>query len=457
MRSESAIWLGAVGLIAALGILIGFGASGAGVIALALVGLVLYTFVGRAMSRPVDAAWLPKWVVLGFLAKLAGTWARHWMVTVFYEGGDSYRYYRVGSEFAAVWRSGEIPPLSGQGGIGTQYTEAITGALFAVFTPDLLGGFVMFSILAYAGQLGFYAAFRRWAKPHQLKPYAILILLLPTYAFWPSSVGKDALMVFGLGLSSYFIARALAKFDIGWLIALGLSLGFIGLIRIHIVALVVGSLLVAALVSKVRPGVGSRGFGRILVIGGALAGIALVIAFLPTVFRGNDFTSAGGLEGLATNVAERTSDGGSAVAGGPVSSPADIPDAFALVLFRPFILEAGNVQTVAAALETTFLLALLIWRLPTMLRHWREWRTNAYMVFSTVYVFAFAIAFSAIRNLGIITRQRGQVLAFFLVIVIGLGWEESKRVRAKRRLSEARASYPSYQDSALEASSEPGQ
>ena len=453
MRSEGAIWFGAVGLIAVLGILIGFGATGAGVLALAIVGLLFFTLLGRRMARPVDAKWLPKWVVLGFLAKLAGTYARHWMVTVFYEGGDSYRYYRVGSEFALVWRSGEIPPLSGQGGFGTQWTEAITGGLFAIFTPDLLGGFVMFSILAYAGQLGFYAAFRRWAKPHQLKPYAILILLLPTYAFWPSSVGKDALMVFGLGLSAYFVARALAKFDIRWLAALGLSLAFIGLVRIHITALVVGALLVAALVAKLRPGAGSRGFGRILVIGGALAGIALVIAFLPSVFRGNDLTSAGGIEGLASNVAERTSDGGSSVGGGPVSSPADIPDAFALVLFRPFIFEAGNVQTAAAALETTFLIGLFLWRLPTMWRHRKEWRTNAYMVFASAYTFGFIIAFSAIRNLGIITRQRGQVLAFFLVIVIGLGWEESKRARERKRLSEARASYPAYQDSVLEESS----
>jgi hypothetical protein len=37
-----------------------------------------------------------------------------------------------------------------------------------------------------------------------------------------------------------------------------------------------------------------------------------------------------------------------------------------------------------------------------------------------------------VRNLGIIARQRGQVLAFFLAVVIGLGWaekEKRKRVR----------------------------
>jgi hypothetical protein len=37
---------------------------------------------------------------------------------------------------------------------------------------------------------------------------------------------------------------------------------------------------------------------------------------------------------------------------------------------------------------------------------------------------AYSVAFSIVRNLGIIARQRGQVLAFFLAFLIGLGWEQ---------------------------------
>jgi hypothetical protein len=46
------------------------------------------------------------------------------------------------------------------------------------------------------------------------------------------------------------------------------------------------------------------------------------------------------------------------------------------------------------------------------------------------------VTFSVVRNLGIISRQRGQVLAFFLAVVVGLGWEESKRARLAREQAE---------------------
>jgi hypothetical protein len=53
-------------------------------------------------------------------------------------------------------------------------------------------------------------------------------------------------------------------------------------------------------------------------------------------------------------------------------------------------------------------------------------------VFCTLYTLGFAIVFSVVRNLGIIARQRGQVLAFFLAVVIGLGWNETRKAARAR-------------------------
>ena len=76
------------------------------------------------------------------------------------------------------------------------------------------------------------------------------------------------------------------------------------------------------------------------------------------------------------------------------------------------------------------LLALLtIWKLPAVLRNLRQWRSNGYVVFSTFYTLGFAVAFSVVRNVGIIARQRGQVLAFFLAFLVILGWEQKKEAR----------------------------
>ncbi|MGC2240860.1 MAG: hypothetical protein WA726_08475, partial [Acidimicrobiia bacterium] len=55
-----------------------------------------------------------------------------------------------------------------------------------------------------------------------------------------------------------------------------------------------------------------------------------------------------------------------------------------------------------------------------------------------LYTLAFAVVFSVVRNLGIIARQRGQVLGFFMALVIGLGWNETKKARAARVAREAK-------------------
>jgi hypothetical protein len=408
------------------GLLLGFGASGAAVAFLAILGILLFASVGWTIRRPADAHWLPKWLVLGFAVKLAGTFARFYMVTAFYGAGDSFSYYSVGLDMAAVWRSGSIPGLSGRGSLGTQVVESITGGMFAVFTPDMLGGFLMFAILAFFGQILLYLAFRRWARPSQLKAYAILIFLLPTYAFWPSSIGKDAIVLLGLGASAYFVARALQAFQVRWLFGLGASLAAIGFVRIHIAGLVVAAFAAAALFAKTpRDATGAIGLRRILVLGAGIVGAAAVLTFFPDIL-GVDLTSSQDIDGFTSDVVRRTSERGTIASGGPVTNPLDIPGAIVHVLYRPFLFEASEIQHLFAAAETTFLLGLTIWKLPAVWRNRREWRANAYVVYSTFYVLFGAVAFSVVRNLGIIARQRGQVLAFFLVVLMGLGWKKQE-------------------------------
>ena len=429
MNRQTFAWLAAGGSAIGFGVLLGLGASGGAVAFMAILALMMFGGIAWSMRTDADASWLLKWVVFGFLAKIAGTMARYWMVSVFYEGGDSYRYYRVGTELALQWRDGQIPPLTGSGAFGTQVVEAITGGMFATFTPDVVGGFVMFSVFAFAGQLFLYAAFRRWARPHQLKPYALLIFLLPTYMFWPSSIGKDAIVVFALGGAAYFASRTLESFEIRWMPGLIGFLTLLGLVRIHVAGLVVAGLVVAGILARLPTDVDPIARVRRLVfVGVGLAAAAAVVILFPDIF-GVDLTGEDALGAFTSDVTRRTSESGTVAGGGAVTGPQDLPGAIALVLFRPFAFEANEVQHYFAAAETTLVLGLFIWKLPAMWRNRRSWRGNAFLVFSTFYVIGYAIAFSVVRNLGIVARQRGQVLAFFIAIVIGLGWEEKRVVR----------------------------
>jgi hypothetical protein len=430
------LWLLVAAVGVGFGLLVAFGASGAAIVLMIGIGTLLFSALGRTMRREVDGSWLATWVTLGFLAKMAGSLARYYMVNVLYGGaGDSLRYYSVAVDLAQFWRNGDIPPLTGSGSLGTQVVEAATGALFAIATPSLLGGFVLFAMISYLGQLGFYAAFRRWAKPHQLKPYAFLVLFLPTYAFWPSSIGKDALVILFLGVGAYTVARLLESFELRWVIPLGFCLVALGFIRIHIAALVAIALVGTVVISKLRIGASMPTRARkVLTLGASAAAVVLAISLIPGIV-GLELSDTGDILPFTEEISRRTSEDGTVAAGNPVQSIVDVPGALVLVLFRPFVFEATEIQHLLAAAETTFVLLLFVWKLPAMIGNWREWRRNAYLVFCTLYMVAFAVVFSVVRNLGIISRQRGQVLAFFLALVIGLGWNESRTVRRERDLA----------------------
>jgi hypothetical protein len=210
-----------------------------------------------------------------------------------------------------------------------------------------------------------------------------------------------------------------------------LFLGILGLIRIHVAGLLVIGLIGAGLIARtpggVTPAVAAR---RLVTLGGFAAAGILVIVLFPDIF-GVDVTGDSGLQAFTTDVVRRTSEAGTVASGGPVTGPADVPGAIALVLFRPFIFEAREIQHLFSAAETTLLLGLTVWKLPAMVRNRRSWRRNAYVVFSTFYTLAFCIAFSVVRNIGIIARQRAQVLAFFVVIVVVLGWDGEEEAEAE--------------------------
>lgn len=425
MRTEGTIWAFVIVVTMLLAVLIGIGASGVGIVILSVLGLVAYTTIGWSMSRPVDRSWLPRWVMLGFLAKVAGTLARYYMLVVLYDsGGDAVRYYQVGRELANTWATGRLPRLTGSGGFGTQVTEAITGALFAVFTPDMLGGYMMFSLLAFGGQLLLYAAFRRWAQPGMLKLYAFFMFFLPTYAFWPSSIGKDALILLFMGLAAYAAARTFEAYELRWLVVLGLGLGATAMIRPHVAALLAAALAVTSLVARMRAGLEASAYLRRLLVMSAF-GLAGVLAF--TLFSdvmGIDLTSLQNVDDFAADVVRRTSESGSGAIRVPVTSPLQVPGAIAHVLFSPTVLQARNVQTLVAAGETTALMLFSLWLLPRIVRNWRQWRASAWAVFGTVYTIGFSIAFSVIGNFGIVARQRGQVLALYLAAIVIMGWRD---------------------------------
>ncbi len=100
-----------------------------------------------------------------------------------------------------------------------------------------------------------------------------------------------------------------------------------------------------------------------------------------------------------------------------VDSPARAPVAAVTVLFRPFVFEAHNFQSLLAAIEGTALLVLCLLRFRWVWAAMRSLRRQPYVVFCLVFSVLFIVAYSSFANFGLLARERVQLYPLFLVLI----------------------------------------
>jgi hypothetical protein len=61
---------------------------------------------------------------------------------------------------------------------------------------------------------------------------------------------------------------------------------------------------------------------------------------------------------------------------------------------------------------------------------------------SLIMTFGFIVMFSPFLNLGLMARERSQILPFLAVVVIQLGWDSIKKDEDTRGDGERRRAYP---------------
>lgn len=421
MKEEIAIWLGIMTLAVVITVPLILGGLSWGAAVFVLVGLITAHRIGELVSSTADRRWLPSTLTLAYLAHLMGAWIHHFFVTVVYQTGDSLAYHGAALNMVADWREFQVPVAPG-GSPGTRFVEVVTSLIYVPSEPSLLVGYLVFTSLGFLGTIFLYLAFRTAVPTAHLRRYALLLFFLPSMLYWPSTIGKEALMLLAIGLASYGVAALLSGGRVRGLIALAVGVSGAASIRPHVAVMVVAALVVALVLSRnaetgVHPG--TR----------AVIGLLTLVALWSLSSLAMTRLGLGGETGIDEFLVEQerhTLQGGSAVVGSPVRSPVDIPEAALRVLFRPLPHEAHNPQAVLSALEGVALLGLLLWRLPAAFHNRRLLLSNPYLLFSLAFVAQFVVAFSSIFNLGILARQRTQALPFLLALVVALGWSLSR-------------------------------
>ena len=397
----------------------GLGASQlAAVAAGATLVLVLLTWVVRREPDPI----VGRIILLGFVAKLAGTAAYYRVIADVYGFGDVTRYVRAGRELAPIIRSGTMPEQAQA--TGTPFTEFLTGVVFAVFGSSEVIGYYVFSLLSFVGMVAFLKAFQLAVPEGNHRRYALFVLLMPTMVYWPSTIGKDAWLVFTLGMATYGAARILRGARFAYPI-IALSLLGMGAVRPHMALLFTLSF-AAAYLLRLGRGDTHRGAGA------WFAGLALVLGGV--LFAATNFSEemGSGSQEQRVSVSQVRTDaeevmeatdrntrmGGSEFENRPIEGPLGTIYAVLTVPFRPFPHEAENFQARVASAEGLFLLVLVLFSARRFARLPSAVLRSPYVAFCAVYTVGFLVAFSNFANFGLLSRQRSQLLPFLLVLLV---------------------------------------
>jgi hypothetical protein len=386
-----------------------------------IVGPALFIISLPALARQGQREQDPRlfwFLVFALLLKFAGAIIRQYVAVSVYGGAaDAESYHNAGVEISERFRDGNfdhgLQDLS-----GADFMKFSTGIVYTIIGPTRLGGFLFYSWLGFWGLFLFYRAFRLAVPEGRARSYRNLIFLLPSFVFWPSSIGKEAWMMMTLGIAVFGAARALSGRTVRGLTVTILGLWLASLVRPHIAGLVAAALPAAYLLR--RPSQKLRELapvakGLAIVVVGIIAIVVVIKA--DEYLRDSGIETRGGVESVLTQITTRTAGGGSSFVPSILESPQRTPVAIVTVLFRPFVFEAHNAQALAAALETMFLLALTVWRLPWVIAALKTMRRQPFVAFALVYGALYVLAYSGVANFGILVRQRVLLLPLFIVFL----------------------------------------
>jgi hypothetical protein len=387
-----------------------------------LAGITIPILRWSARSDP-DPVGIFKLMVLGFAAKMVGTLLRYAITfQVYGDRADATGYDGAGTRLAKAFHDGpqafhmaaqiDLPKLT-----GTPFVALITMIVYLIIGSSLLGGFLVFSWLSFWGMFWFYQAVVVAFPEANHRRYAVLLFFLPTMIYWPSSIGKEAWMIFTMGLATYGVALVLRHKPLGYLTS---ALGLTGtaFVRPHVTLLIFLSLFIAYMLrrrswreSRLGPVGKFAGVAVLLVAGG------IVLTQAAKFFDLDQLDSQSATQVL-NETERRSGQGDSEFETGRPASPADFPNAMLAVLFRPFIWEASNAQAGFAAIEGSLVLVLFGMSLGRLVRLPQYMFRVPYIAYCLAFVVMFVFAFSSIGNFGILTRQRTQVFPFLLVMLV---------------------------------------
>jgi hypothetical protein len=407
----------------------------AGVVVLDPIGTLLPLLLVVVIAAVVANTRLPRslknliYVALAF--RVIGTIARYVVLFRVYGGsGDARIYYRRGLEYAeALWQLNPGPlfdPANWWGGKwwGTQFMYFPSSLVLSITGPSMPGAFLVFSLLAFVGLYAFVTAFRRTYPDIPATRYARWVWLFPALWYWPSSIGKEAIVLLGLGLAILgYVGR---NGRISWLL-MGGGIFLIFGIRPQVAAVVILSIVIAHWLSLVseRWTLSNTVQASVLMVAG-LAGIYVALQF-----TGIDGFDSEGVQSYLEDNKGRSVGGGSQMEAASVGL-AGIPVALGTILFRPFLWEVRNAMVLITSLEIMGFWAIVWYRRRSFLTALRYWRHDRLLRVAIPFILVYSVTLGMVMgNMAIIARQRIFLFPFLFLLLEAVPRPAARAVAAR--------------------------
>jgi len=396
-----------------------------------LLGGLGLTFGGALILRAIEhspalsrlSARIIAWRVLVFLFTV------FWLLPYYVDRTDAIRYHLEGQEIAGLIRSGFWGQINWT--LGTPAMSDIVGLFYAPFGSNIYAMYLISALIGIAAVLYFVKAFALFQPTRSVKPYALLLIFLPSLSVWTCILGKDSLAVLGLALISYGYAiwlkgrngRAVAHLVAGIVI--------VGVVRAHMALIGLTGVFLAEIICS-SSGVRGTPLGKIARVVATLAMLYLLVPVTKDFVEIDEASSTAVLSRMDVGT-QGNQYGGSAVETPSISSPLQMalffPSGVVRVLFRPFPWEANNFNAALAALENLFIAYLVLKKLKHLPGLFVGIRRRPYSCYCLIVAFELLVLLGPTPNLGLLSRQRAQLLPFFFAFLLTV----PSRPQARRR------------------------
>jgi len=411
---------------------------------LIIVYFAAYVFKSRGIRYPL----LKQYFIPALTVRIIGAIALGLIYQFYYNGGDTYNYYKYGTIiWKAVWES----PKAGLQLLFTwgkdflpdayMYTSQIDyypdpASYFVVRLSAFLGMFnfntytvtgIFFAVFGFSGAWALFITLYRM-YPHLHRGLAISIFFIPSIFFWGAGLLKDTITLGALEWAFYGFANVFifkeerTKNVIIFIVASYLLI----IIKIYIYLCFLPTLFiwVFILFNKRIKSPATRAFLRPFLLLLALSCGLLAANSISTENKRYSLKNIVETSKVTSSYLKYISDytGGSMYDLGEIE-PGNwgmikkAPAAIFVSLYRPFLWESRNINMLMAALENCFIifLTLLVLKATKIVNLISIIRKDNYLTFSILFslTFAFAIGISS-YNFGTLVRYKIPMLPFFI-------------------------------------------